>query len=200
MKKVLLLLFALLATSNVFAEKKVSEYNSSYFKKKYDIESTDVKNGSFTYYIYCESKDSYHKTVGFSLESSEIPNFVKNLQAIKEKFAEWTQVAKDNNVTDYDKTFDVSFKSVHCFFLYGKDWHFTSTRFTPYFKVTKDSEYLVVFNVGELTASDNRYMDIDGFFIVFQDGNEIDEFIQAIDPSHALEVSDTRSKKDALFE
>ena len=200
MKKVLLLLFALLATSNVFAEKKVSEYNSSYFGKTYDIESTDVKNGSFTYYIYCESKDSFHKTVGFSLKSSEIPNFVKNLQVIKEKFAEWTQVAKDNKVTDYDKTFDVSFKSVSCFFLYGKDWHFTNTRFKPYFKVTNESEYLVVFNVGELTARDNQFMDVDGFMIVFQDGNEIDEFIQAIDPSHALESSDTRNKKDVLFE
>lgn len=200
MKKVLLLLFALLATSNVFAEKKVSEYNSSYFEKTYDIESTDVKNGSFTYYIYCESKDDYHKTVGFSLKSSEIPNFVKNLQVIKEKFAEWTQVAKDNKVTDYDKAFDVSFKSVRCFFLYGKDWHFTSTRFKPYFKVTNESKYLAVFNVGELTASDNQFMDVDGFMIVFQDGNEIDEFIQAIDPSHALESSDTERKKDVLFE
>ena len=200
MKKIVLLAFATVFCLASFAEDKISDYSMSYFgEKTYDIEVTPVKNGTFTFYIYCEPKGSTEK-IGFSLKSKKIEEFCNQLNAIKPKFEEWSKTAKDNNVTDYDKKFDTDFSSVDALFLYGSKWCFTyNIRFKPYFKVTKDGECLVVFNVGELTAASNRFMSTKGFMMVFKSSDEIDEFIKALDTQKVLNKGEKDVEKDNLF-
>ena len=145
MKKVFLGIFAMFFSLSLIAEDKVSEYSMSYFvkntpyfgKKTYDIEASAVKNGSFTFYIYCEPKEEGSiEKIGFSLKSKEVEDFCNQLNSIKPKFAEWSKTAKDNNVTNYDKEFDTNFRPVDAFFSsYGSKWYFTyNILFRPYFK------------------------------------------------------------------
>ena len=191
---------ATLISFAAYAEEKISDYSMSYFgEKTYDIEVTPVKNGSFTFYIYCEPKGNTEK-IGFSLKSKKVEEFCSQLNAIKPKFEEWSKTAKDNSVTNYDKQFDTSFSSVDVFFLYGSKWCFTyGIRFKPYFKVTKDGECLIVFNVGELTAASNKFMSTKGFMMVFKSSDEIDDFIKALDTQRVLNKGENDQKKDDLF-
>lgn len=200
MKKVFLFAFALFFSLSLFAQDKVSEYSMTYFgDKMYDIEASAVKNGSFTFYVYCEPKGSTEK-IGFYIKNKKVEEFCNQLNSIKPKFAEWSKTAKDNSVTDYDKKFDTDFSSVDAFFLYGSKWCFTySIRFKPYFKVTKDGECLIVFNIGELTAASNRFMTSKGFMMVFKSEEEIDEFIKALDIQKVLNKGEKDIEKDNLF-
>ena len=202
MKKLVVMLIAALYCTCGFAEKKVSEYSLAYTRNigetSFDIEATEPKNGKFTFYIYCWSMDS-EKKVGFSIESKKLPEFFTALRAVGEKQEEWTKTAKDNNVTDYDKQFDVKFASNSAFFKYGKDWHFCGFRFSPYFKVTKEGECLAVFKSNKLTANDNRFMHHDGFAIPFSNKEEIEDFIKALDPAPILNSEGTNAAKDELF-
>ena len=172
----------------------------SYFgQSAYDIEATTVKNGNFTFYIYCEPKERDGK-IGFSLKSKKIEEFCTQLNAIKTKFEEWAKTAIDNNVTSYDKDFDINLCSVDAFFLYGSKWCFTyNIRLKPYFKVTKDGECLIVINVGELTHISNRFMSSKGFMMAFKSAEEVGEFIKALDPQRVLNKSENDQKKDDLF-
>lgn len=199
MKKLFTSIVALFVCICTSAEDKVSEYTMSFFDgNTYDVEATKVKNGEFTYYIYCESKDK-HEKVGFSLESSEISYFVEQLRSIEGKFEEWSKTAEDNNVTDFDKQFETKFKSVGTFWLYGSKWCFSTVKFKPYFKVTDSGKTLAIINVGKMTASANRYMTSNGFLIVFSTVEEIEDFIKAIDPSHAINKTQEQKDKGDLF-
>lgn len=201
MKKLVLLFLVAFNSLVVFAQKKVNEYSMEYFKGNgttYDIEATEPKNGKFTFYIYgCSS--SSQKEVGFYVDSKDLENFVESLRSIENKFEEWKKTAKDNDVTDYYKSFDIKFKSVGVFFKYGRKYHHTSVSFKPYFKVTNDGDCLAVFKSGELTASDNRYMHHDGFFLVFLSKQEIEDFIKALDPTLVLSKESKKEETDNLF-
>lgn len=198
MRKVILL-FALIVSVNLFAEEKVSDYSMSYFDGKvYDVETTDVSNGEFTYYIYCETKDR-HDQIGFSLKNNQISDFVSQLRLIKEKFIEWKKTAEDNNIKSFDKNFDVNFQSVGTFWLYGSKWCFSRVKFKPYFKVTDSGTTHVVFSAGQMKASTNEYMTTKGFYIVFSSTEEIDSFIEAINPTHAINKSQSDKTKQDLF-
>lgn len=197
MKKVILFIMVFICI-NMYAEDKVSEYTMSYFNKTYNIEATTVKNGEFKYYIYCQSMDR-HELVGFSIDNYQIEYFIEQLRSIEGKFEEWSKTAKDNNITNYNKKFDTNFKYVNTFWQYGSQWCFSSAKFRPFFKVTDDGGTYAVIYVGEMTASSNEYMTSDGFLIVFASIDEIESFIKAIDPTHAINRTIEQSNKDNLF-
>ncbi len=200
MKKIFMIAIAILISFACYADDKVSDYSMSYFgEKTYDVEVSSVKNGNFTFYIYCEPKGNTEK-IGFILKSKKVEEFCNQLNTIKPKFEEWSKTAIENNVTDYDKQFDTDFGSVDAFFLYGSKWCFTyNIRLKPYFKVTKDGECLIVFNVGELTSSSNRFMSSKGFMIVFKSIKEMDDFINALDTQRVIKKSEKDQIKDDLF-
>lgn len=198
MKKYSLLILLLVVSCFVQAQKKVSEYYSSFFDKTFEIQASEPENGKFLFFIDCESKDK-HK-VGFILRSEDVQAFINSLNEIKPKFSEWEDTAKKNNVTDFDKNFDIKFNSVRAYFTYGSDWHFESgIRVKPYFKVTKDGQCLIVFNSRELIASDNRFMKVKGFMLVFSSTNEVDEFIKGLDFNTVINESSKKEKTESLF-
>lgn len=202
MKKLVIMLIAAIYCTLGYAQKKVTDYSLEYAsangKTSFDIEATEPKNGKFTFYIYAWSMDS-EEQVGFSIDSKKLPEFFAALRAVGDKLEEWTKTAKDNNVTDYDKKFDVKFSYNSAFFKYGRDWHFCNFKFAPYFKVTKDGECLAIFKSYKLTASDNRFMNHDGFMIPFSSKEEIEEFIKALDPNPVLNTEGTNAAKNDLF-
>lgn len=200
MKKILLTVLLISACFISHAEKKVSEYYSGYYRETFDIKATDVKDGNFKFYINCHSVDS-HQPVGFSLLSEDVPLFIIALSGIKDKYSEWSEVAKKNGVIDYDKYFEIPFPKVNAFFKYGRDWYFRfNFELKPYFKVTKSGKCLVVFNSGKLISTNDPYIDVDGFNLIFCTVDEIDEFIKALDISNVLEKSIADKEIDALFQ
>ena len=122
------------------------------------------------------------------------------LRKIETKFEEWSKTAKDNNVTDFEKDFDIHLPVFDCFFEYGSKWCFDFYKRTkPYFRITSGGQCLVVINIDELTSASNRFMHYRGILFAFESVEEIEDFIKAIDPSHALSKSAETQKKEDLF-
>ncbi len=200
MKKTLLLAVVLLFAFQLKAQEKVSEYSMSYFNDKaYNIEATEIKNGKFRYYIDCASWESNDDVVGISLDSDITQDFRNGMNEIKDKYIEWKNTAEQNNVTNFDKNFDISLPRVNCFFRYG-EYHFSFNRKpNVYFKVTSDGKCYAILSIKDLTASDNQYIKHDGLFMVFSSDKELDEFIDAIDPKYVYERSEKKTNTDDLF-
>ena len=97
MNKFILLNFLLMLSMSVFAEKLVGEYYSSYWNKKFDIEASEIKKEKFSIYIQVPAKNDNTKAM-LEFSSSDIEDLKGTLLAIKDKFNEWSQIAKDNNV------------------------------------------------------------------------------------------------------
>ena len=199
MKKVLWLIVCLMTmVLSVNAEEKVSEYTQSYFSMSFDIEASAPKNNTFTFFVNCASMENAKNDVcGFMLDSDRVNEFINNLNLIKNKFVEWTNTAKNNNVVSFSKEFDINFKSLKAYFKYGRDYHFSKFTFKPYFMVTKDGKCVAVFVSGKITASDNQFMDYDGICLTFTSANEFDDFIKALDTKNVLNKAyDNKVKKD----
>lgn len=198
MRKLLLCSLFLSFFSLTHAEKKVSEYYSSYFNETFDIEASAPKKGAFQFFIYCKSKDN-HQT-GFSIPSKDVPGFINSLNELKVKFVDWSKTAEENNIRDFDKSFGIKFRPVDTFFTYGNDRYLShSVEMNPYFKVTENSDRLAIFNSSKLTASDNRFMTVAGFILVFKSVEDIDNLINALDMNAALKNKTRNSEIDRLF-
>lgn len=193
--------FWLLLCASCLAERKVSEYSMSYFDGEvFNIETTDIKNGKFSYFIYTKPRGN-GKECGIELQSKNIAKFIEVLRSIEGKFEEWTKTAVDNNVTDFAKPYDVYLPTVSCFFKYGTKWKFTlGVKIKPGFMVTKSGKCVTTINLGELTASDNRYMHHPGMMLMFETVQEIEDFCNAIDPSLAQENNEVQQNKADLFQ
>lgn len=185
---------------SVSAEKKVSSFSMSYLNnKEYDIQASEVKSGKFSYFIFADSKEE-NGICGVQLKSDKIQELTDCLRQIETKYKEWSETAKNNNVTDFDKSFDIALPKMDCFFKYGSKWCFDyGWKIKPYFKVTTDGDCLVVINIPQLTSAGNRFMHHLGMMFAFKSIEEIENFIKAIDPSHALSNSEETQKKEDLF-
>lgn len=191
-------LFALCTYNFSFADEKVGSYYMSQFDKSYDILISSVDNGKFSFFVFAHPAEMGQK-IAFCLESADVEHFKSEFQTVKEKYLEWTKTAKDNNITDFDKDFDTNFKPVNVFF-YGSKWYISDKKYIrPYFKVTKDGEYLVVIHMGKVTAYDNEYIDSEGFYIAFKSINEINNFLKELDVDKVLNKEKEKESRNDLF-
>ena len=201
MKKFLLSAIVLLFAFQLKAQSDVGKYSMEYFDgKEYPIGASEIKNNTFDFFISCQSLEGFDD-IGFILNSSKVESFKETLQEIKNKYVEWSNTAKENNISDYDKDFDVKMPRLDVFFKYGSKYHIDGMKKPDvYFKVTTDGRCLVIFKITNIKANDNRYMTHDGLLIAFTSAQEIDAFIEALDPNEVIEAAEKKSNRDALFE
>ena len=177
--KTILVIFFLSCIINVsFAEKKVGSYSLNYFNKQYDIEASEIKNGKFSVYIQVSAERESTRAM-IEVESEDIDDFIQFLLQMKEKYVEWTNVAKANNVTEMSKVMDfLSPSTTICW--RGSKWYFSfGQKLQPRFLIL-DNGGFVVSIYKQVTASDNRYID-EKIYWVFSDAKEIDKLIAELD-------------------
>ncbi|PXV61980.1 hypothetical protein CLV62_12323 [Dysgonomonas alginatilytica] len=178
MKIKLVFLVCIFLISNAsFAEKTVGSYSSSYFNKVYDIEAGEIKNGKFSVYIQVPAKSDNRTMV--LIESDQIKEFNSILLQMKDKFVEWSKVAKDNNVTELSKSMDLRLpKTTICW--QGSKWFFSfGQKLQPSFMILESGKHVVTL-VQKVTSSSNQYID-ETIYWVFADPQEIDELIAQLD-------------------
>lgn len=184
MKKTIILAMAFLAL-NVNAQTKISSYNMSYINETKDILLSKSKNGKYTIYLEGFSMDGVSKKGGVFFDKKEHQDLILKLTQAKQKYIEWVEVAKKNDVKDMVK--DMDFKS-YCnggYFYYGNSLNLELNFNALYkFKVRQDSNgnvnYLLMINSGELQSSDNRFIKSDGVSIIFSSVEEIDYLLNEI--------------------
>ena len=177
-KKLFSLMLCVFCVVALNAEKVVATYTLSYFNKTYDIEASEIKNDKFSVYIGVNAESNSTKAM-IEVESDKLEEFKQALLQMKEKFIDWSKVAKENNVKEMTKEMDISFPSTTICWL-GSKWFFSfGQKLKPKFLILDDGRFVVTF-VKKVTASSNEYID-EKIYWVFSDSKEIDELISKLD-------------------
>ena len=177
-------LLLLLIASNGFAQDSFTKYYMTYGQGYYDIEISQKSVKDYTLYIYGKSYDKLGGEGGISLDSKKHQLFLESLKIAKEKYIEWSEIAKTNNVKGFNK--DVNTRcNASAYFDYANKWHFDySTPLKFYFLVTEGEDIeptnVLFIATGELKSSSNEYIDHDGFVFVFMNLEELTEFEEKI--------------------
>lgn len=177
-KKLFSLMLCVFCVVGLNAEKVVATYTSSYFNKTYDIEASEIKNDKFSVYIGVTAENSSTKAM-IEVESDKLEDFKQALLQTRDKFVEWSKVAKENNVKDMSKEMEVTFPSISVCWL-GSKWFFSfGEKLKPKFLILDNGNFVVSF-YKKVTASSNEYID-EKIYWVFSDSKEIDELISKLD-------------------
>lgn len=177
------------------------EFQMSYFKTKSNhyIQLTD-KNGELErIFIEGFSMDNTSNDGMFIIDVKKIEQFKAYLTEMKNKYVEWTETAKTNNVTELDKEIPYSNKNTYSAgFKYGS-WQFDfSVTPTARFKII-DKEILLIIESQKLQSSSNRYIDSKGLVLVFSSVNEIQDLINQLDITKMNESIKKDTSKNDLF-
>lgn len=198
MKKVLLLVAMCFCCISVFSQKKIDSWSCSYFNKEYDIEcSTELdKNGAFDLFIEVAG-ESENRKVCLDISSKNIPLLIDFLNNIKNKFIEWSNIAKENNVTDTSKEMDFTSPKMTVCWQSSKWWFSFNQRLTPKFIVLKDGTCAISM-YKKVSSSSNQYIE-QKIYWVLSSPEEIEELIAKIQPEKIIEKLKEEKKASDLF-
>lgn len=193
-----LLFILLLISFNVYSQENFSTYRNEYTKATYNIQIAKNKDNTFRLYIDAMSLDKSNPKGGIIIDEKDYNNFVNYLIKSKDKYKEWTETAKSNNVKELDKI--MTYKChANSYFMYGKEWQFAfDIQLKSHFMVLEvvDVKYLLLIKTGQLVSSSNQFMKVSDFMIVFENTDEIDKFLNTIQLSKIKEFMLQPDKKD----
>lgn len=156
MRRLLLIISFVFSLYVGHSQEMISVYHSSYYDEIYDI--LVVNDGDLRLYIQVSGERKPDRVMFLISGEQKIREFSKALETAKEKFMDWSRVAEENNVKNFDKRIDVVFPNITVCW-YGLEWWFDFfERPNPRFIVTDSGECVFVMT-GTATASSNEYVD-----------------------------------------
>ncbi len=203
MKKLITMMALMMCFVGIgFAQEKFATYDNTYINKTYDISINVENDDKFTLYINAMSVDEIHETGGFMINEKEYQKFIDALQSASLKYQEWDSIARLNNVVELNKKMtDIKCKAGG-YFLYYDEWKFQFFLIPTFSFLILESnneiKRLLIVGSGQMTASSNQYMDVDGVMLVFSSIVEIQDFINLISISKINEFKN-QPKKEDLF-
>ena len=169
-----------ITTVESYAQEKFTTYDNTYIGKTFDIKLSLEQE---ELYIDAMSLDELYDKGGIRISKKQHQNFFNAIAEAKTKYKEWVKTAKENNVMEFEKSMNIK-SQVGSYFLYGSDWKFQLlVNLTFDFQILEDEgelRYLLIIRTGELKASSNEHLKVDGFLLVFSSENEIDAFTNKI--------------------
>lgn len=200
--KLAILSLMIIITSTGYSQNKAFATYTNGFGKSYEITVTSKDTSKYNIWIDAHSMDASHKIGGIMVRSKSEDKFITALSEAKVKYTEWLATAKANGVKDLYKEMEIKCKGIDGYFAYGKDYHFNFGIKLGFFFVIKELDgevtYRLVAKTGEMTASDNQFMKVDGVALVFNDEKEIDSFINIINHKKIIEYL-SKPKAEDLF-
>lgn len=203
MKKILLTSLLLFFSTVVWSEDAISKFSMTYFSdEEYNIYASNPdKKEKFGFVVCAQSKETKEEDkCGLIIMSDELKDFIEAIKSAEAKYKEWSVTAKENNVRDFEKFFDIKLPRLIAFFYYGSSARGTKKRiFKPKFKVTDDGTCLLCIDSGTLICGNNKFIKYDGFLFAFNSVDEIEEFIKALDTTRVMDRDIKNKENNALF-
>ena len=195
MKKFLLFIAFSLLTTSMYAEKIVATFTMSGTKR--NIEAGIDEKGALNVFIQVVGEDSDYVMIRVTGEA-DINKFITQLTYCKNKFIEWEQVAKSNNVSDFKKEIDATFPSVEVWWV-GLEWWSSHKKdfINPVF-VVNDGD-AAFGTAGTATHWNNEFIS-QSFYILFETANEVQTLIDALDIRKIKNALDREAQTNALFQ
>ena len=195
MKKFLLLIAFSLLTTSVYAEKIVATYTMSGTQR--NIEAGIDNKGALNVFIQVVGEQSEYVLIRV-IGEEDIKRFITQLTYCRDKFIEWEQVAKRNNVSDFKKEIDATFPNVEIWWV-GLEWYssYKKNFIKPLFLVNDgDASFGAT---GAAMHWKNEFIN-QSFYILFETAYEAQSLINALDIAKIKSVLNQEAKTNALFQ
>lgn len=196
MKKIFLLLFIMLFAVCAKAQQTVGRYQNTYFGKEFEIEATQENDKIQKVFIGIEAKDAMYAFI--SLDGKDLELFKTALELVKAKYLNWVKVAKDNNVTEIDKEFDIKFPSVTIAWSGSKWWFSFGQRVKMRFLILDSGKMIAVW-APKVTSSSNRYID-EQIYFAFEGAEDFDSLISQLNYQAILDQLLNQKNNEDLFQ
>ena len=195
MKKILLLIAFTLLTTSSYAEKIVATFTMSGTKR--NIEAGIDNTGALNVFIQVVGEYSDYVLIRVEGEA-DIKRFIAQLTYCKNKFIEWEQVAKSNNVYDFKKEIDATFPSVEVWWV-GLEWYSSHKKnfIKPLFLVNNGDAAFGT--TGAATHWNNEFI-TQSFYILFETAYEVQSLIDALDITKIKHALNQEAQTNALFQ
>ena len=195
MKKILLLIAFTLLTTSSYAEKIVATFTMSGTKR--NIEAGIDNKGALNVFIQVVGEYSDYVLIRVEGEA-DIKRFIAQLTYCKNKFIEWEQVAKSNNVYDFKKEIDATFPSVEVWWV-GLEWYSSHKKnfIKPLFLVNNGDAAFGT--TGAATHWNNEFI-TQSFYILFETAYEVQSLIDALDITKIKHALNQEAQTNALFQ
>jgi len=180
------------------AQEKFATYDNTYIGETYDIKLSLEEE---ELYIDAVSFDELYDKGGIKISKKQAPDFLNAIAEAKTKYKEWVKVAKENDVLELNKSMDIKSK-VGSYFLYNREWKSQlSVELNFDFQILEvegELIYLLNISTGELRASSNDNLFVNGFSLIFCSENEIEAFTNEIS-RQKIEAFIAKPKEKELF-
>lgn len=136
------------------------------------------------YDVYVDARNDEMSQTGFILTDKELPLFLKTIRDVKAKYIEWSKVATDNNINDFNKNIGDTI-NIDGFFMYAGSPRLASkVPFIWKFSVVKmngNVMNVISFRSDKMVANNNEFVKGKQMYLFFTDVNQIDEFLSCLD-------------------
>jgi|GEM_PF-2408829 len=197
MLSVILLLMPFLSFSQV-------DYDTYFISTRGEKDELKIqvseKNGAVEQvYIYGKSLEGTNYRTALIIDAKKLPTFVEYLKFVTNKYSEWSETAKNNNVDKLLKDIDADLRDYYIVAFGIGDWYFDMrVKIKSKFSVDGDSMELYLYT-DKLYSSTNRYIDNKGLLIPFSNKEELDQFVEKLDPGKIESFLKSNTSKESLF-
>ena len=198
MKKLLILIVSMFVSlsMNTWAEQIVGSFENTYFGKNFTIEAYQENNKLKKVYIEVLAKDS--KSAFICVSGDDLELFNTSLELVRDKFLSWVKIAKDNNVTEMNKEFDIKFPSVSVSW-YGSKWWFAFYQEPKMSFLILDDGRMLALWIPKVASSSNEYID-ETIYFVFETEEDFNSLIKQLNPQGILNQLLNTQNKAELFQ
>lgn len=186
---------------NAEAQEVIGNYEMSYFEKEFELMGSEPDaKGNFTFYVMGYSQERPDGLVSIMIENKDIEDFKSALTEARNVYVQWKQTATENKVTDLDKEIEVPKSKVKAAFHYGSSWNFDfNVNLKARYRITNGKDLLIISNRSKLQSSSNRYIDHDGFFLIFTSVEEVDTLLSKIGKEPVVEFFAAKKSQEDIF-
>ena len=197
MKKlsILFLAFFIISISSK-AQEEVGTYYNNFFKEEFTIKASQKNSKISDIYIEVSAKKSSESFINVGGEDLE--TFKASLIALRDKYLSWVKIAKDNNVTEMNKEFDIKFPSVTVAWVGSKWWFDFNRKISMRFLILESGKMVAVW-APKVTASSNEYID-ETIYFTFECEDDFNNLLDKLNSQVMLDKLQSRQNKEDLFQ
>lgn len=161
---------------HIAAQTQYSTYTTSYVDKTYKASVGFDDKDNYMVFLEMFSLDKLDAPGGIVMDEAEHIVFTRQVWEARQKYAEWSETARKNNIQNFEKIIDMPCYT-KAYFLFANEWRFQFLVKLVFAYKVIDGNHLLVVKTPKLQDDKNEFVAHDGFAIIFSSPNEIDKFI-----------------------
>lgn len=191
MKKLFLLIVALMSTIGLYAHLPIAEFTNSH-DESFKVVLLVKNDKPYRVSVNCETTNKSNGEIW--LKPENVAKFRDALVLLKTKYEEWDETAKTNNITEANKDMPIKFPKVE--FVWGHSTtFFANDSFKAKWILKSPAE--IVLCTASVTASDNRFAN-ETFVIRFYNVQDIQNLIDALSQDK-IDIAINKNENSNLF-